>query len=135
MPVKPKSRPRRIPADEGGVAAVRAPGRNGVERRAAEEAVRTLLRWAGEDPGREGLRDTPKRVVKAYDAMVLREGIARATAVEAMEQSYAAEVTDEFVVPAVIGGGAPIKAGDSVMVLMRRVQTRGGRAVNVTLGG
>ncbi|KAF0144319.1 MAG: GTP cyclohydrolase I [Rhodospirillaceae bacterium] len=33
----------------------------------AEEAVRTLLRWAGEDPNREGLRDTPKRVVKAYE--------------------------------------------------------------------
>lgn len=32
----------------------------------AEAAVRTLLRWAGDDPGREGLRDTPKRVVKAY---------------------------------------------------------------------
>ena len=37
-----------------------------VSRRAAEEAVRTLLAWAGEDPSREGLRDTPKRVVKAY---------------------------------------------------------------------
>jgi GTP cyclohydrolase I len=32
----------------------------------AEEAVRTLLRWAGEDPSREGLLDTPARVVKAY---------------------------------------------------------------------
>jgi GTP cyclohydrolase I len=32
----------------------------------AEEAVRTLLRWAGEDPQREGLRDTPTRVVRAY---------------------------------------------------------------------
>ena len=32
----------------------------------AEEAVRTLLRWAGEDPEREGLLDTPSRVVKAY---------------------------------------------------------------------
>jgi len=32
----------------------------------AEEAIRTLLRWAGEDPTREGLLDTPKRVVKAY---------------------------------------------------------------------
>jgi len=32
----------------------------------AEEAVRTLLRWAGEDPKREGLRDTPGRVVEAY---------------------------------------------------------------------
>lgn len=40
--------------------------RNGVSRGAAEDAVRTLLRWAGEDPTREGLIDTPARVVKAY---------------------------------------------------------------------
>jgi GTP cyclohydrolase IA len=32
----------------------------------AEAAVRTLLRWAGDEPTREGLRDTPKRVVNAY---------------------------------------------------------------------
>jgi len=32
----------------------------------AEEAIRTLLRWAGEDPSREGLVDTPRRVVTAY---------------------------------------------------------------------
>ncbi|KFN42674.1 GTP cyclohydrolase I FolE [Arenimonas metalli] len=32
----------------------------------AEAAVRTLLRWAGEDPSREGLLDTPRRVVDAY---------------------------------------------------------------------
>ena len=37
-----------------------------VSRRAAEGAVRTLLRWAGEDPRREGLQDTPQRVVDAY---------------------------------------------------------------------
>jgi len=37
-----------------------------VTREQAEDAVRTLLRWAGEDPSREGLLDTPKRVVKAY---------------------------------------------------------------------
>ena len=37
-----------------------------VTREQAEEAVRTLLTWAGEDPSREGLLDTPKRVVKAY---------------------------------------------------------------------
>jgi GTP cyclohydrolase I len=36
-------------------------------REAAEEAVRTLLRWAGDDPAREGLIDTPKRVVRAYE--------------------------------------------------------------------
>lgn len=32
----------------------------------AEAAVRTLISWAGDDPTREGLIDTPKRVVKAY---------------------------------------------------------------------
>ena len=37
-----------------------------VSRRAAEEAVRTLMRWAGDNPAREGLRDTPQRVVDAY---------------------------------------------------------------------
>jgi GTP cyclohydrolase I len=32
----------------------------------AEQAVRTLIRWAGDDPAREGLLDTPSRVVRAY---------------------------------------------------------------------
>ena len=32
----------------------------------AEDAVRTLIAWAGDDPNREGLKDTPKRVVNAY---------------------------------------------------------------------
>jgi GTP cyclohydrolase I len=41
--------------------------RNNVSRADAEAAVRTLLRWSGEDPAREGLLDTPKRVVKAYE--------------------------------------------------------------------
>ncbi|MBM3563331.1 MAG: GTP cyclohydrolase I FolE [Alphaproteobacteria bacterium] len=36
-------------------------------REEAEAAVRTLLRWAGDDPDREGLRDTPRRVAKAYE--------------------------------------------------------------------
>ncbi|RNF83645.1 GTP cyclohydrolase I FolE [Montanilutibacter psychrotolerans] len=35
-------------------------------REQAEAAVRTLLSWAGDDPAREGLLDTPKRVAKAY---------------------------------------------------------------------
>jgi len=35
-------------------------------REQAEAAVRTLLSWAGDDPAREGLIDTPKRVAKAY---------------------------------------------------------------------
>ena len=36
-------------------------------REDAEDAVRTLLRWAGDDPDREGLLDTPSRVVRAYE--------------------------------------------------------------------
>ena len=36
-------------------------------REEAEAAVRTLIAWAGDDPGREGLVDTPGRVVDAYD--------------------------------------------------------------------
>ncbi len=37
-----------------------------VDQSAAEAAVRTLLCWAGDDPSREGLLDTPKRVARAY---------------------------------------------------------------------
>src|ERR1700759_77827 len=35
-------------------------------RAEAEKAIHTLLRWAGDDPAREGLRDTPARVAKAF---------------------------------------------------------------------
>lgn len=35
-------------------------------REEAEAAVRTLIRWAGDDPEREGLKDTPRRVVDSY---------------------------------------------------------------------
>ena len=33
----------------------------------AENAIRTLLAWVGENPNREGLRETPRRVIKAFD--------------------------------------------------------------------
>src|SRR3954469_21548693 len=36
-------------------------------RAQAEEAVRTLIRWAGDDPAREGLVGTPDRVVRSYE--------------------------------------------------------------------
>ena len=55
------------------------------------------------------------RVEKAYAAMVYGEGVKADSAVKVMEDSYAADVTDEFVVPAVIAGGGRIKAGDSVV--------------------
>ena len=41
--------------------------KNSPSRQDAEAAVKTLIEWAGDDPKREGLIDTPKRVVKAYE--------------------------------------------------------------------
>ena len=38
-----------------------------VTRQQAEEAIKVLLAWAGDNPKREGLLDTPKRVVKAFE--------------------------------------------------------------------
>lgn len=40
---------------------------NRPSREEAEAAIRTLLRWSGDDPDREGLRDTPARVARAYE--------------------------------------------------------------------
>ena len=40
---------------------------NKPSREEAEEAVRTLIKWSGDNPNREGLIETPKRVVKAYE--------------------------------------------------------------------
>ncbi len=41
--------------------------RNGITPEQAMEAVKTLISWAGDNPSREGLVDTPKRVIKAYE--------------------------------------------------------------------
>ncbi len=47
-----------------------APGRAAKpSREEAEAAVRTLIAWAGDDPKREGLVDTPRRVAKAYEEL------------------------------------------------------------------
>ena len=45
----------------------REPGIVRPSREEAEEAVRTLIAYAGDDPDREGLRETPRRVTAAYD--------------------------------------------------------------------
>ena len=54
------------PARPPDVPTAAPPGRARPSRAEAEAAVRTLLRWSGDDPDREGLRDTPRRVAKAY---------------------------------------------------------------------
>ncbi len=51
---------------QGGSAQLLKPAGQRPTREEAEAAVRTLLAWAGDDPNREGLLDTPKRVTKAY---------------------------------------------------------------------
>jgi GTP cyclohydrolase I len=45
----------------------RSPARARPSRAEVEEAVRTLIAWAGDDPAREGLIDTPRRVTEAYE--------------------------------------------------------------------
>jgi GTP cyclohydrolase I len=54
-------------AKEAGRVTVKTKSSDKPTRSQAEEAVRTLLRWAGDEPGREGLLGTPARVVRAYE--------------------------------------------------------------------
>ncbi len=56
------------------------------------------------------------RVEKAYRAIVLADGAKADSALEAIDASYSEEITDEFVVPAVIGGFDGIKDGDAVLM-------------------
>jgi GTP cyclohydrolase I len=53
---------RRAPASAKRRASLRRPS-----RAEAESAVRTLIGWAGDDPDREGLKDTPRRVADAFE--------------------------------------------------------------------
>ena len=62
MPKKHKLESVQTVADTQKKARARQPARED-----AEEAVRTLLRWAGDDPAREGLLGTPDRVVRSYE--------------------------------------------------------------------
>lgn len=55
------------------------------------------------------------RVEKAYNAMVLGEGVAETDPVQAIKNSYANNVTDEFMLPTVVDGSGMIKADDSVV--------------------
>ena len=54
------------PSGKSSLCAASKPTSPAVTREQALDAVRTLLRWAGDEPTREGLLDTPKRVVDAY---------------------------------------------------------------------
>ena len=56
-----------MPQPQKRASAVRGVADDRPSREEAEGAIRTLLRWAGDDPAREGLRDTPERVARAYE--------------------------------------------------------------------
>ena len=53
----------------------RAPASDRPTEAEAEAAVRTLIRWAGDDPGREGLLDTPGRVARSYRELYAGYGV------------------------------------------------------------
>ncbi|MBN9023435.1 MAG: GTP cyclohydrolase I FolE [Rhizobiales bacterium] len=65
---------------DAGQGAMRRPSRE-----EAEQAVRTLIAWAGDDPDRDGLRDTPKRVAKVYEEFYAGY---RDSAAEALERTF-----------------------------------------------
>ncbi len=54
-------------ATDSNPAEVSAFDKNRPSKEEARDAVRTLIKWAGDDPDREGLLDTPDRVVRAYE--------------------------------------------------------------------
>ncbi|MGN0487778.1 MAG: 2,3-bisphosphoglycerate-independent phosphoglycerate mutase [Ruminococcus sp.] len=56
-----------------------------------------------------------ERVVKAYSAMVYGKGVEADDPVQAVQDSYDNDVTDEFVIPVVVKGGDTIKANDSII--------------------
>ncbi len=45
---------------------VKSSMKTNIEKEEAEQAVKTLIRWIGDNPNREGLKETPKRVIKAF---------------------------------------------------------------------
>ncbi len=62
MKITPTGGPAGMPAARQPAATLARPS-----RAQAEEAVRTLIQWAGDDPAREGLLNTPARVARAYE--------------------------------------------------------------------
>ena len=81
----PKSPPPEKPALSDHVRAAPAPVAAKPSREQALAAVRTLIAYVGDDPDREGLRDTPKRLIDAYAE--LYSGY-RACPVDVLERTF-----------------------------------------------
>ena len=56
-----------------------------------------------------------ERIVRAYRAIALRDGVEVLSAVEAVEKGYGREQGDEFIDPSVVAGGPALKSGDAVL--------------------
>ena len=83
------------------VRAVPTPVEPRPSRQQAEAAVRTLIAYAGDNPGREGVLDTPKRVIDAYEE--LYQGY-RECPVEVLDRTFSETAGyDDFVLPPDIG--------------------------------
>jgi GTP cyclohydrolase I len=92
-----RSRPDIMPRKKSVPGDRRAPGIAARPTRAqAEEAVRTLIRWAGDDPRREGLADTPARVVRSYEEFFAGYGL---DAVDILKRTFSeVDGYDEMIV-------------------------------------
>src|SRR5712692_2803437 len=67
MPKPTAKKPRSLALDRRGEGRATEKRLKRPSRSEAEAAVRTLIRWAGENPDREGLKGTPDRVVRSYE--------------------------------------------------------------------
>ena len=93
--VKPWPKQTSASSQSDHVRAAPEPVKNRPTREQAEEAVRTLIAFAGDDPAREGVLDTPKRVVEAYEEMF--RGYTECPA-EVLDRTFAeSEAYDDFV--------------------------------------
>jgi len=96
---------------------------NPVTQAEAESAVRTLLRWAGEDPTREGLLDTPRRVAEAYgDWFSVVEAYARRFQVQEKMTAQIAQCIQDVLQP--VGVGVVVEGAHECMTT-RGIHKRG----------
>ena len=79
-PIKPAATPLPVDIHDGADPVVPRPSRGD-----AEAAVRTLLAYIGDNPSREGLRDTPRRVVSAFEELY---GGYRESAAEVLDRTF-----------------------------------------------
>ena len=96
--------------------------KSGPTQSEAEAAVRTLIEWAGDDPDREGLLDTPGRVVRAYRELF--------SGYEADPRDYLKRTFDE------VGGydeTLPMSYAEDYEFLLRAVETGRVGVVNLPL--